>query len=377
MRIVPFNQEEKNDAIRKHRPERQIMNTHSPTVLILGARGRFGAAAVKAFAAAGWQVRAQSRRASASPEKGVTVITADAMDAAALSRAAQGADVIVNALNPLYTEWEELASDLADHALQAARSSGALLMMPGNVYNYGRQLPALLKSDTAELGDHAKARIRIEIEQHLRDAAVTDGVRSLVVRAGDFFGGEGRGSWFDLVIAKSLRRGKLVYPGTPDLEHAWAYLPDLAETFVQLAEQRTRFTGAHRVHFAGHTFSGNQLHTEVEAIVGRPLKQPGLPWGLLRIAALFSPMMSATMEMRYLWQRPHALDDSSLRFFLPVVPHTPLPMALVTALSGLGVLSAVTSVKSAVSLSGPAVPPVLVRPVSASGAWLPSRGVAG
>lgn len=358
------------------------MNTLSPTVLVLGARGRFGAAAVKAFAAAGWQVRAQSRRAkpAASQENGVTVIAADAMDVAALCRAAEGADVIVNALNPLYTEWEELARDLADHALQAARSSGALLMMPGNVYNYGRQLPAMLKSDTPELGDHAKARIRIEIEQHLRDAAVADGVRSVVVRAGDFFGGEGRGSWFDLVITKSLRRGKLVYPGTPDLDHAWAYLPDLAETFVQLAAQRTRFTGAHRLHFAGHTFSGNQLRAEVESVMGRSLKQAGLPWGLLRIAALISPMMAATLEMRYLWQRPHALDDGSLRALLPVVPHTPLPKALAASLFELGVLStapAASAVKSEVSLSGPAVPPVSARPASASGGWLPSPGVAG
>ncbi|MBK7685297.1 MAG: NmrA family NAD(P)-binding protein [Rhodocyclaceae bacterium] len=61
----------------------------SPTVLVLGAKGRFGTAAVNAFAAAGWQVRAQSRRADASYPAGVTAITADAMDSAARCAAAK------------------------------------------------------------------------------------------------------------------------------------------------------------------------------------------------------------------------------------------------------------------------------------------------
>jgi len=37
----------------------------SPIALVLGANGRFGAAAVAAFAAAGWTVLAQARRAPA------------------------------------------------------------------------------------------------------------------------------------------------------------------------------------------------------------------------------------------------------------------------------------------------------------------------
>ncbi len=310
-----------------------------PTVLVLGAKGRFGAAAVNAFAAAGWQVRAQSRRDDATYPAGVTAISADAMDSAALCAAAEGADVVINGLNPIYTEWEELARDLADHALKAAKSSGALLMLPGNVYNYGRQIPSELDLDTPQVGDHAKARIRIEIEQQMCDAA-QDGVSSLVVRAGDFFGGKVGGSWFDLVITKSLKQEKLVYPGAPDVPHSWSYLPDLAQTFVHLAEQRSQFVGAHTVHFNGHTVTGEELHTEVEAVVGRPLKRATMPWGLVRLAAWFSPMLAATLDMRYLWQRAHRLNDRSLRQHLNIVPHTTLAQALAMSLNDLGLLPA-------------------------------------
>ena len=57
------------------------------TVLILGASGRFGRNAARAFRAAGWTVRGFDRQTDT------------------LEQAARGMDVIVNAWNPLYPDW--------------------------------------------------------------------------------------------------------------------------------------------------------------------------------------------------------------------------------------------------------------------------------
>lgn len=40
--------------------------------------------------------------------------------------------------------------------------------------------------------------------------------------------------------------------------------------------------------------------------------------------------------MRYLWLRPHRLDDSALRGRIGAVPHTPLGQALAESLRELG-----------------------------------------
>lgn len=314
------------------------MSPHIPSVLILGTHGRFGSAACHAFAKAGWHVRAQTRRGGYVGPNGVEGVQVDALQGNALRHAAQGIDVIVNALNPSYTEWEKLARPLAANALAAAKASGALLMFPGNVYNFGKALPSALHLDTHQVGNTSKARIRIEIEQELH-AAAADGVNSVVVRAGDFFGGAGRGSWFDLVITKSLAKGKLVYPGPTNLPHTWAYLPDLAETFVRLAEMRAQLHGAMCFHFAGHAPTGAELHQAMEAASGQLLRLGHLPWRLIQLAAPFSPMMRASLEMRYLWQRPHVMEDSALRAQLEHVPNTPLPIALAAALIALGLPS--------------------------------------
>ena len=310
------------------------MNSQTPSVLILGANGRLGAAATLAFAAAGWHVRAQSRQARSDWPEGVQAVLADALQPEALCHAALGVDVIVNALNPVYTEWERLARPLAASALAAAQASGALLMLPGNVYNFGRDLPAELREDTAQVGNHGKARIRIEMEEQLRQAAAA-GVNSVVLRCGDFFGGSVRGAWFDLGITKELHHGKLIYPGPTDLPHAWAYLPDVAQTLVLLATQRAELRGARSFHFGGHTLSGVQLHQALEQLTGRRLQLRSFPWGMIRLAALVSPMPRALLAMRYLWQRPHRLRDSALRAALGSVPHTPLPQALAAALRAL------------------------------------------
>ena len=81
--------------------------------------------------------------------------------------------------------------------------------------------------------------MRVEIEQRIHEAC-DRGMRAIMLRAGDFFGG-GSGSWFDLVIAKDIERSRLTYPGPLDVVHAWAYLPDFAATLVRLAEQRASF----------------------------------------------------------------------------------------------------------------------------------------
>ena len=316
-------------------------------VLILGAAGRIGQVLAFAFADAGWEVRAQARKplpAALASHPRVRPIRCDATEAAALGAAAQGCTALVNALNPPYTEWDRLALPLADAALAAARASGALLMLPGNVYNFGREMPALLTPQTPENADTPRGRLRIELEARLR-AAATDGasqaVDSVVIRAGDFFGGPGTGTWLDMALASKLGKGRFVYPGNPDIAHAWAYLPDLAQVFVRVAAQRAHqaasLRGHQRLHFAGHTLTGNAFKAGLETVLGRPLRTANLPWSLIRLASPFVPMWRELLTMRYLWERPHALDDAALRARIGAVPQTPLPQALRAALAALAI----------------------------------------
>lgn len=321
----------------------------SSTVLILGARGRFGLAAARAFADAGWRVLAQMRPgarppATAAGDARIEWLAADVHDRALLVQAAAGATVLVHALNPAYTHvaWKAQALPLLEASIQVARLLGATVMLPGNVYNFGVDMPALLTEDTPQEARTIKGQIRMGMEAHLRRS----GVRGVVIRAGDFFG-SGRGSWLDLVLAKELRRGVLTYPGPRDVGTPWAYLPDLAHTFVAVAARRAQLRPFELLHFAGHQASGQQWLDTITPLAreagwlqpGAALKLGRLPWPLMRLGAWLLPTWAALLEMRYLWDTPHALDNSRLQALIGPEPRTPWPLAVQAALADLGLLA--------------------------------------
>lgn len=310
-------------------------------VLVLGATGRLGDAAVRAFHAAGWQVLAQARRAPATAwPAGVQALARAPTERDAIVQAARGAGVVVHGLNPLYTRWDAEAAPLLEAGLALARALGARFMLPGNVYGYGTSIPALVGPDTPMRPDTRKGRQRVEMEAAIARHAEASGLPASIVRAGDFFG-HGTGSWIDLLIARSLRQRKLVYPGPRDLPHAWAYLPDLARAFVAVAEHDA--PGCRAWLFGGQSPTGDELLDAIERAAARhgvagPWRRAVLPWGLVRLAGWVHPMSREIARMSYLWRVPHTLDGRALDA-LPGVVHTPLDDALETSLRDLGLLA--------------------------------------
>ena len=319
------------------------------TVLVLGARGRFGLAVARAFAAAGWRVVGQMRPDAVPPTApGIEWRGVDVQDAAALASAAAGTSVVVHALNPsAYTNeaWQAESAPMLDAAIGLSRKLGATLMLPGNVYNFGKDMPALLREDTPQQAHTVKGRVRVALEQQLS----ASGVRAVVIRAGDFFGA-GRGSWFDLALTKQLAKGRFTYPGQGEVTTAWAYLPDLARTFVAVAERRDTLAPFEVLHFAGHALSAQSWLDALTPLAraqgwvapGAPLKRAGMPWTILRLASPFVRAWAALLEMRYLWQTPHALANARLTALIGPEPHTPLPLAVASALADLGLLAPAT-----------------------------------
>ncbi len=314
------------------------------SVLVLGANGRFGAAAVEAFHAAGWRVLAQVRRDPAPGlPAGVVPVRSALGDTDALVQAGAGASVVVHAVNPLYTRWDAEAMPALRAGLAAAQRLRAHFMLPGNVYNFGAQMPALLHPDTPQRPDTRKGEIRVAMEAEMERACADSGIAGSVIRAGDFFGA-GTGSWLDQLIVKSLPAGKLAYPGPLDVPHAWAYLPDLARAFVAVA-QAPAARGFQRLHFEGHTLTGAQMLASIEQAAGalgiapaQGFRRGGMPWRLLAVVGLVYPLWRELARMAYLWRVPHALDGHALAALPGVgrVTTTPIDTALRESLRALG-----------------------------------------
>lgn len=298
------------------------------SVIILGAKGRFGQAAMTAFQNAGWNVRAFGRAWKQNAPQGVTQIEGDAFDKASLTKACMGCDVIVNTLNPPYENWVRDLPRLTKNVINAAKVSGATVLIPGNVYNYGANKPETLTETTPWRPTSRKGHLRVAMENAFRDAQVP----TIVLRGGDYIGEGQTGNWFDGYITAKSHAGKIMYPGPLDQIHAWAYLPDMARAAVELANARDRFDTFEEFCFEGYSLTGRGLVDAVSRAVGKPQKVSGLPWFLVRLMGLLQPNMREVYEMRYLWRVPHRMGGAKLANFLPDFRPTPLADAMKAAL---------------------------------------------
>jgi nucleoside-diphosphate-sugar epimerase len=320
--------------------------TSTSTVLILGASGRLGAACTGAFADAGWQVIAQLRKPATQklPDGVYPLVTGNSPCDRSTAKL-QNVDVVVHAMNPAYTNpaWMTHVPAMMASSIEIAQSLNATLMFPGNVYNFGADMPETLNESTPHRPHTVKGKLRVDAELALERATQASALRAIVIRAGDFFG-SGSGSMFDQVTVSKIRKGTFTRSGPIDIRTPWAYLPDLAQTFVRVAEQRQQLAAFEVLHFAGHAINGRDWLRALQPLATangwlanwQTLKTATLPWSAMRVMALFNLELASLVEMRYLHSTPHALDNTRLRKLIGAEPHTPLAKAAANALTELG-----------------------------------------
>ena len=111
--------------------------------------------------------------------------------------------------------------------------------------------------------------------------------------------------------------------------HAFAYLPDLANTLARLLDREAELEDAAVFHFAGHVLTFRPTGRSHRAGGGRAAacRSAPFPW-LLTAGAPFDETVRELREMRYLWDRPIGLDNRKLVAFLGEEPRTDLALAL-------------------------------------------------
>jgi nucleoside-diphosphate-sugar epimerase len=320
--------------------------TASRTALVIGVTGSFGGHAAQALLKHGWTIRALARDPQAAAQKAgpntpIEWVKGDAMNPADVLAAAEGAAVIVHAANPPgYRNWRGLAIPMLRATIAAARRTGARIVFPGNVYNFAPDCGGHIAEDAPQAPTTRKGRIRVEMETMLRIASV-EGARVLIVRAGDYFGPAAPNSGLGWLTTRGGGRIRSVYaPGPGDVGHAWAYLPDLAETMARLLDRQAELADFDVFHFTGQWLErADELAASIRRVTG-DAKLPIRPFPYPMVYALspFVEMFRELLEMRYLQQRPIGLDNAKLVAFLGGEPHTPLDAAIRATLSDMGCL---------------------------------------
>jgi len=282
----------------------------SPTALILGTSGKIGRHSATAFAAAGWQVRRFDR------------VTQN------MTEQAMGVDVIINGLNPPnYNNWAENIPRITHDVINAAKASGATVILPGNVCHFGNQ-GGTWSADTPPQPCSRKGQIRLDMERSYRDS----GVQTIVLRAGNFMDPEGDECVLSLMYLRAIKANKLIMASPPHIRQAMCYVPDWAKAALTLSQQRNQLAQFEDIPFPGLTLTTAQIKTQLEQILDRPIKLQKFPRGLINLSAPKRDVAKELLEMRYLFETDHSLCDQRFKTLLPDFTPTPLAQALPNSL---------------------------------------------
>ena len=296
--------------------------------VVFGA-GQIGQPLAALLRAQGHDVRV-ARRSSGQVPAGVELVQGDALDPAFCRTAAAGATTIYHCMNPPYfaSAWAEQLPRYMDNLIEAARESGAKLVVLENLYALGAPRGKKLNEDTPMAPVSRKGEIRARVDERLFTAQQKGEVVATLARASDFYGPHGTQSSLGDYFWPSVLKGKTAYsPFHVDAVHTYHYIPDVVEGLALLGTADASEYGGQWMLPCTEAGSLRDLVRRLEAATGRTLKVGEMPRLAVRALGLFMPIMRELNEMLYQWDEPFVVDDSRFRTRFGVKP-TPVDEAV-------------------------------------------------
>ena len=276
---------------------------------VVVGKGPVGTGTAEVLVRAGHRVRVLSRSGGTSTD--VEHRAVDAADAGALAAAAEGADVLYNAVNPAYHRWATDWPPVATALLGAAERTGAVLVAMGNLYGYGRPAGPMTAATPLAARD-VKGQVRVRMWADMLAAHEAGRVRVTEARASDFIGPSVPPAQSHLIrqlgTLQAGRRARVV--GDPDAPHSWAYLPDVAAVLATLGTDERAWGRAWMVPSTPPR-SQRQALTDLAAAIGAPpAKVSGIPWPVLTAGGVVVPQLREITAIRHQFDAAFVVDGS-------------------------------------------------------------------
>jgi nucleoside-diphosphate-sugar epimerase len=291
--------------------------------VIVGA-GAVGSATAQLLAERGEQVQIVSRRGTGPEHPAIERVTADATDPARLTAIADGAVALYNCASPQYHQWFTDWPPLAAALLTAAERSGATLVTMSNLYGYG-EVTGPIGPDTPLAATHPKLKLRADMWRDALAAHEAGRIRATEVRASDYIEAN---SILSTVLGKPLLAGSRAYsPGPLDVPHSWNSISDAALTLVTVATDE-RAWGKVWIAPVNPPLTIRELATRFAEVNGAaPAKVTAIPYPVMWLTGVFSPMVKELRTTRYQFSKPFVSDGAATAAAFDIKP-MPLDEAL-------------------------------------------------
>lgn len=260
----------------------------------------------------------------------VEIVQGDVQDLVLLKSISKDKNFIFHGINYPYDKWFGNMDTATAKVIEAASQNQAMIIFPGNVYNYGN-LP-MIHEDSPQNPCTRKGALRVELELMLREAAQVGKCKVLNVCLPDFWGSNVLNEGIKPFFVNALNGKSLPYSVRVDIPHQMVFTKDAAEIMVRLM-QRGLTKPYENYNYGGYihpTMKG--FLNQISRLANAPEKIQVYPKWLFSILGMFMPIMKEVKEMLYLFENSMILDDRKVRALFPDFKETSLDKAILETL---------------------------------------------
>jgi nucleoside-diphosphate-sugar epimerase len=256
----------------------------------------------------------------------VEIIQSDVQDLSLLKSISADKKYIFHGINYPYDKWFGNMDAATHKVIEAASQNKAMIIFPGNVYNYGNM--PLIQEDSLQNPCTRKGALRVQLEEMLKQAAESEKCKVLNIRLPDFWGPNVLNEGVKPVFMNALHKKALPYIFRTDIPHQMVFTKDAAEIMVRLMERG--IDKPYEIYnYGGYvhpTIKG--FLNQISRLANAPEKITVYPKWLFSVMGLFMPVMKEVKEMLYLYENSVILDDNKVRKMFPDFRETNLEEAI-------------------------------------------------
>lgn len=305
-------------------------------ILILGSTGSIGYAFADNLISKNIAITVLVRDATKAnnllkPNPLVEIIKGDVQNLELLKKISMDKKYIFHGINYPYDQWFGNMDIATVKVIEAASINKAMIIFPGNVYNYGN-LP-IIKEDSPQNPCTRKGILRVELEKMLYEAAYAGKCKVLNVCLPDFWGPNVLNEGIKPIFMNALNGKALPSMIRTNIPHQMVFTKDAAEIMVRLM-QRGMDKPYENYNYGGYTHPTLKgFLNQISRLANAPEKITTYPKWLFSVLGIFNPVMKEVKEMLYLFERTVILDDAKVRKLFPNFKETPMDEAITETLN--------------------------------------------
>jgi nucleoside-diphosphate-sugar epimerase len=297
--------------------------------IVLGATGSLGRSVVKSLVNLNENVKAFVRNKEKAEKffgadlKDVEVIAGDAAREDDIIKASKEADIIYYCIHIPYPRWAKEARELLTTSIKAALKTDAKLVFPGNVYVYGLPDYNPLDEKHPWKAHTKKGKIRINMENMLKQAKEEKGLRYTVIRMPDFYGPFVINEFYEKIFFNAIEGKTIQWFGDLDVPVEFIFIEDAGKAIVMAGLSEKSMGEEFNVPGYSVTTARNFLQ-EVSDQAGKNSSVKTLNSSfIIGLGGLFNPLAREFKEMLYLKQVKLILNGEKYEDSFGSIPATP------------------------------------------------------